>query len=180
MTYTLVEATTYKQASPATISDLHTALMQRMAIVADRYWGMSSKSAYPLNTRAPSIVDGWLPPKSGPEVEQFPFIEVRPRSGEDSIEGADQQAVAVFDLIIGTYSDSDTGWHDVMILVDAIRDEVGSRPRLVGNVDGVDIQTAFQHVGPLSWEIPAEQPRPQWFGVVTTRWSLPRPRRTGF
>lgn len=120
-------------------------------------------------TRAPIVYDGWLPPKAGVDGEQYPFLLLRPKTGTDTEEGADQVGMATLDIVIGTYSDTDDGWLDVMLLIDAIRSDLGEQPTLEG--------TAFTHFGPLTWTIPEEQPRPQWLGTVTTIWNIARPRR---
>lgn len=152
-------------AAPGTLVGLHEAIKARMAIVAAGFPLLETKT----DTRAPDVIDGWLPPKPGAEATQFPFLAVRPRSGVDSEQSADQNATARIDVIVGTYSDTDDGWIDVLLLIDAIRAELGAAPTIVG--------TAYEQTGPLTWEIPEEQPRPQWFGRVTTNWTLPRPRR---
>jgi hypothetical protein len=118
--------------------------------------------------RKPTVIDGWLPPKSAADDERFPFLIVRPSSGEDSAQGADETARAVMQIIVGTYDDTDDGWQDVAHLIDAIRFDLGAAPGIQG--------TGFEQVGPLTWTIPEEQPRPQWFGIVTTNWNLPRPQ----
>lgn len=151
-------------AAPGTICALHNALKTRLNVVAAGLPRFETKTS----ARAPSVIGGWLPPKPL-EGEQFPFLIVRPRAGEDTEQGADENASASFDIIIGTYSDTDDGWFDVLLLVDAIRDDLLAQPTIEG--------TAYEHFGPLRWEIPEQQPRPQWFGTVTTNWRLPRPRR---
>jgi len=146
-----------------TILGLHIALTKRMKAMAAGF-SFEMKSG----TRAPTVRDGWLPPKD-PGVEDFPFIIVRPSQGEDSQQGGDQVGAATMKIIVGTFADDDIGWFDIMLVIDAIRDDLGEEPVLEG--------TAYEHWGPLGWEIPEQQPRPQWFGVVTTQWNVPRPRR---
>ncbi len=151
-------------AAPNTLAGLHIALAARLEAVASRFTGLSTKST----ARAATVVDGWLPPKT-PESEQFPFLILRPNSGQDSEQASDQAARAAMKIIVGTFSDTDDGWLDVVSLIDAIRADLGAQPAIQG--------TAYEHVGPLTWEIPEDQPRPQWFGTVTTNWQLPRPQR---
>jgi len=151
-------------AAPGTVSGLHAALMVRLAALAAGFQLLETKS----NVRPPSVVGGWLPPKTT-DVEQFPFLIVRPRSGVDSEQGADQDARATLQIIVGTLSDTDDGWVDVLLLIDAIRADLGAQPSITG--------TGYEQTGPLTWEIPEQQPRPQWFGTITTNWTLPRPQR---
>lgn len=152
-------------AAPGTLVGLHVALKARLQAVAARFPIMEKKTG----ARSPEVVDFTLPPKQDAEVENFPFICLRGRAGNDSPEGADQTAQATFDIEIGTYSDTDDGYLDLLAIVDAIRADLGDEPVIAG--------TAFVHVGPLTWDVPFPQPRPQWLGLVTTNWTLPRPQR---
>lgn len=150
----------------STLAQLHGAIKARLAVVAAAFPLLETKTAN--SPRPPSVIDGWVPPKVT-DVEMFPFMIVRPSEGSDSEQGADENATARIDIVIGTYSDTDDGWLDVMLLIDAIRNDFGSAP-------AID-DTAFEQTGPLTWAIPEAQPRPQWFGTVKTIWTLPRPRR---
>jgi hypothetical protein len=149
------------------VAGLHAALKARMQSVVARYWHLETKTED--SPRAPEVVDGWLPPKTGDQDDRFPFVILRPRRGEDSPQAGDENARASIDIVVGTYSDSNDGWLDVLVLIDAIRDDLGTAPAIEG--------TAYEHVGPLSWDIPEQQTRPQWLGVITTNWNLPRPQR---
>lgn len=170
-------------AGAGTLVGLHRAVKARMESVAEAFWGLETKTT----NRAPRVIGGWVVPK-GPLVEEFPFIIVRPSSGSDSSEEQNDRAripdaVATFKLIVGTYSDDDDGFLDVLNVIDAIRHSLLSAPTLLlADEQDEDQATACEHVGPLLWELPASnpdesQPRPQWFGVVTTTFRLPRPER---
>jgi hypothetical protein len=151
-------------AAQGTVAGLQLALQERMETLLEHVV-LETKTGL----RKPTV-DGFdLPPKQGAEVERFPFVIVRSRTGVDSVEGADQNATAVFEIALGTYSDTDDGGLDVLVLIDAIRMSLAAEPAIAG--------TAYEHVGPLSWETPSLQPRPQWFGFVTTNWQIPRPTR---
>lgn len=158
-----VAAAQARAAGAAGIAALHLALKQRVQAVVAAF-ALETKDA--TVQRAPLVFDGWVPPKNE---DQFPFVCVRPVSGQDSEQSADQDARAVFDLVIGTYSDTDDGWLDVVLLIDALRADLDAGPAIQG--------TGFEQTGALTWEVPREQPRPQWFGRVTTNWTIPRPRR---
>ncbi len=166
--------------APSTLRELHQAIKARLVVALADFWLLSTKTGH----RAPAIVDGWLPPKLAPvaganpqplNAEQFPFVIVRPRMGTDSEPGAEQASTAVVDLVIGTYSDTDDGWLDVLDVIQAIRLDFHGNPTIAG--------TAFEHTGPLSWHLADEHPdagqklRPQWLGAITTTWTIPRPRR---
>jgi hypothetical protein len=164
-----LEAARANAAAAGTLAALHLALRDRLEAVAYGFPLYDTKSG---TARMPVVIDGWLPPKKNTgdsSDDQFPFLILRPRTGVDSPQGADQDATATLEIIVGTYSDTDDGWLDVMFLIDAIRDDLNAEPAIRG--------TAFHHVGPLSWQIPEEQPRPQWFGTINTVWQLPRAER---
>lgn len=149
-------------AADGTILGLHAALLERMAEVARAFWNLETKRA----SRSPKVVGGWLPPKraGGAEAEDFPFILVRPRTGTD----AEEDARATVDILVGTCSDTDDGWHDVLLVVDAIRQDLEAAP-VVGE--------CAQLVLPLTWELLEEQPRPQWMGRITATFTVPLPVR---
>lgn len=177
MSYTRAEAAAYKSAAGATLGDLHKAIKARLA-TALAHASLKSKTG----ERAPQIFDGWLPDRasrakvdeSGIDAatlrDQFPYVIVRPVSGGDDADSAEAAAKTTVRLLLGTYDDTVDGWIDMMHLVDLIRLDFGSNPVLEG--------TAFEHTGPLSWEIPDEQAPPQWQGLITTIWTMPRPART--
>lgn len=153
-------------AAPSTLTGLQRALKSRVESIVAAFPLFETKSG---SARVPSVHDFTLPPKDSASAEDFPFVAVRPRTGTDTEEGAEQNARATFDIEIGTYSDTNDGIQDVLAIVDAIRSSLGTQPHLDG--------TAFEHVGPLVWDTPFPQPRPQWLALVTTIWQLPRPQR---
>lgn len=155
-------------AAKSTLVDLHRAIKARLQNeVAPLFPSLETKD--PNVSRAPTLLDGFVPPKPGGDAAQYPFMIVCPRSGTDTEQGADQNATAVFEIVIGTYSDADDGWLDVLMLIDAIRDNFGSAPSIEG--------TAFEQTGPMTWVLDEAQPRPQWLGSVKSTWTLPRPVR---
>jgi hypothetical protein len=151
-------------AAPNSLMGLHLKLKERLEAVAARFPLLETKGG----ARAPQVFDGWLPPRQN-DADPFPFFLPRPVGGTDTEEGAEQYGSATVKIIVGTYSDTDDGWLDVQLLIDAIRTDILERPIIEG--------TAYQQTGALTWEIPEEQPRPQWFGTVTTIWTVPRPER---
>jgi hypothetical protein len=163
---TRLEAVSYQAARAGTLDGLRAAIIARMGVVADKFQFLQTKNG---EDRAPEVIDGWLDFLAANDVERFPFIIVRPTDGEDSKQGAEQDALAVVKLIVGTYSDTPDGFRDAVQMIDAIREDLGAAPAIVG--------TAYEHTGPLKWEVPEEQHRPQWMAIVTTNWTLPRPRR---
>lgn len=153
--------------APQTLRDLHVAIRARMEEIAPRFAGLQTKSGA---KRAPRIYDVGLAPKDGKDDERFPAIVVRPRTGTDSAQAGDEASRATVDLIIAIYRDEEDGALDVLAVIDAIRLNIGETPILSG--------TAFEHVGPLTWEVFEQQALPSiWEGRVTTTWQIPRPQR---
>ncbi|GAQ24221.1 hypothetical protein [Tepidanaerobacter syntrophicus] len=115
--------------------------------------------------KPPQVVTGYLPPKqprykgdSDDEILDFPFVIVRLVKGTD----AQQSATAVVKFIIGTYSEETTeGWKDVASIIERIRQEL-CKKYIIGK--------RYQLEKPIQWEMPEEQPFPQWIGIMTTTW----------
>jgi hypothetical protein len=160
------EAVSFQAARAGTLDGLRAAIIARMGVVADKFQFLQTKKG---EDRSPEVVDGWLDFLVDNDVERFPFIIVRPTNGKDSPQGAEQDATAIVKLIVGTYSDTKDGFRDAVQVLDAIREDLASAP----TIDG----TAYEHTGPLEWEVSEEQHRPQWMAVAITNWTLPRPRR---
>jgi hypothetical protein len=161
---TRLEAASYRSAAPGTLRALYAAVKGRMVPIAERFWSLSTKTT----ESAPNLFDGWVPPKTV-DAEQFPFVTIRPAEGSDSPQGADQAASAKVIISVGAFIDADDGWLDVLDVIQAIRLDLEEQPAIAG--------TSFEHTGPLEWQLVDESKRPQWFGLVTTNWTIPRPRR---
>lgn len=160
-----LQAVSHRAASSGTLRALHEAIKARLEPLVASYCLLSTKTG---GNRAPLVFDGWVPPKVTAD-QQFPFVIVRPRTGTDTPQEAEQRATANIEIIVGTYSDTDDGWLDVLDLIQAIRQDLDEAPTING--------APFEQTGPLTWEVPEEQPRPQWLGRVSTVWTIPRPRR---
>lgn len=145
-------------ASRCTLVGLQHDLMARMETMVEAFWYLSTKTT----KRKPRVIGGWLPPKSA--TEDFPFILVRLRSCVDADDGAE----ATVEIIVGTYSDTDDGYLDVVALLDAIRLDLLGAP-IVGE--------AFEVIGDLKSELDEQQCRPEWGGKVTATLRLARPVR---
>ncbi len=152
--------------APGTVGNITAAVA---AVILPLVAGLSLETRKEGVRRAPFVFEGWEPPKETADVDRIPCVIVRPRSGEDSQPGGDEKSTAVVEIEVWTYSDTDDGWRDVALIIDAIRFELGLHPWLAG--------TQYEQTGPLAWEIPRDQQRPEWFGVITTTWTIPRPVR---
>ena len=161
--------------APSGLADLQDAIEARMREVAAempllpvRPRDQAATAALP-DARPAEVFPMWLPPKDGPDQQQYPFIIVRPRTGQDDAQGKDQASSATWDIILGTYSDDGAGFKDALLLCDRIRLSLHGQPVLG--------RSAFEHVGPLTWELRQNENRPHWLLVATTVWTLPRPLR---
>lgn len=160
------EAVAYRAAAGSTLVDLVRAVAARVLVVFADATHLATRSG---DTAAPAVYIGDLPPKSGADSDRFPWAIVRLFASTDTEESGVQMAQAVVGVEIGTYSDDAEGVLDLVALCDRVRLSLLGEPILNG--------TAFEHVGPLSVDIPEQQPRPQWLGAITTIWRLPRPAR---
>ncbi len=168
MSVTREEAAAYRAVGGGSLVALHEALKVRLAGIGAAYPLLDTKSG---RQRVAQVFEFLLPPKDPktPDSDQFPFFLVRPRRGRDSEQGAAQDATADYQIVVGTWSDTDDGGVDLLNLIQAVRADLAAQPVLTG--------TAFEHTGPLTWETEEQQPRPQWLGQILTTWTIPRPRR---
>ncbi len=163
-------------ATASSLAALHVAIVARMTAIAATLPLLGTKAPEPAvdtgvpQERAAAIYEYDPPPKSAENKDspRYPFLCINPKRGRDSLPGTEEQSTATVEITVGTYSDTNDGGTDVLLIIEAIRRDLGSRPKLEG--------TAFSHLGPLDWDTPnLGATRPQWLGVVTTVWTLPRP-----
>ena len=115
-------------------------------------------------TRAPAIVNGYLPPKRTKETDDFPFVLVRADRGETS---PDATTVSV-SIIVGVYSE-DFDAHDICLSVMAkIRQALYDLP--CGT-----LSERYQFRPGFSWENFPEQGWPYWQLDIKTEWLLVAP-----
>ena len=115
-------------------------------------------------TRAPAVVNGYLPPKRTKESDDFPFVLVRADRGETS---PDATTVSV-SIIVGVYSD-DFDAHDICLSVMAkIRQALYDLPHGT-------LSERYQFRPGLSWENFPEQGWPYWQLDIKTEWLMPGP-----
>ncbi len=129
--------------------------------VIRNYWLETKK---PDLNKPPQVVTGYLPPKDPTRAEpDFPFLIIRLVEGTDAQEGA----TVTVKIIVGTYSeDAQNGWRDVANIVQRIWVELFRR-RVIGG--------RFRVEYPMKFELPEEQPYPEWIGVMTTVWTVAQP-----
>jgi len=114
--------------------------------------------------RAPNIIDGFLPPKrgkgKGPERGEFPFVIVRPGAGEDTAHNAASDTVRLVIGVSRRCADdalSDDAYRDWMAIKERIRTDLLMQPVVGGR---------FRVEYPLRWDVPDDQPAPQFLGVL--------------
>lgn len=112
--------------------------------------------------KVPQVLTGFLPSKHSEYGPDFPFVIVRVLKGTD----ASEQSTVTIRLYIGTYSeDEKNGWRDVANIIERIRIEL-LRQRIIGKRFRVEL--------PIEFEIPEEQPIPEWFGTMAMQVIVPR------
>lgn len=123
-----------------------------------------------IEYKAPRIVDGFLPParSRGPKEEEpeFPFIIVRPSAGQTN---ASRATTATVKIMVGCYDEDYDGHQYALLVLAAIRRGLMEQPT-VGSV--------FRLEMPFEWELPDDQPWPQWQLEITTRWTIATPLTT--
>ncbi|MDI3534823.1 MAG: hypothetical protein PWQ82_1188 [Thermosediminibacterales bacterium] len=128
--------------------------------VVKNYWLETNKQD--LN-KPPQVVTGYLPPKKSAPDPDYPFVIVRLAEGTDNQEGA----TVTVKIIVGTYSeDAQNGWRDVASIIQRIWTELFKR-RIIAKKYKVEY--------PMKFEMPEEQPFPEWVGIMTTNWTVAHP-----
>jgi len=128
--------------------------------VVKNYWLETNKQD--LN-KPPQVVTGYLPPKKSTPDPDYPFVIVRLVEGTDNQEGA----TVTVKIIVGTYSeDAQNGWRDVANIIQRIWTELFKR-RVIAK--------KFMVEYPMKFEMPEEQPFPEWVGIMTTTWTVAHP-----
>lgn len=113
--------------------------------------------------RAPDIVDGFLPPKrsKGQKRGDFPFVIVRAMGGNDA---AQDDSVVQVRMVIGVWNESEDGYRDWMAVKERIRIDLLGQQVLDGR---------FRLQYPFKWDLPEDQPVPQWLGTLDVGWTVP-------
>lgn len=114
--------------------------------------------------RAPTVVNGFLPPKRSNAEEDFPFVLVRLEKGVTDLE---ETAVTVA-IIIGCYTTEFDGHEYCINVMERIKQALCSMP--YGTLANKYILRY-----PVKWELPDEQPYPQWQIGMTTEWAYRAP-----
>ena len=114
--------------------------------------------------RAPTVVNGFLPPKRSNTEDDFPFVLVRLEKGQTTPEETTCTAV----IIIGCYTTEFDGHEYCINVMERIKQALCSLP--FGT-----LAERYQLRYPVKWELPDEQPYPQWQVGMTTEWAMQAP-----
>lgn len=107
--------------------------------------------------KSPDIRTGWYVKKK--KEEDFPYILVSPANQNDLEENS---KVKLY-LVIGVYSEEESGWQDVGLIMNKIRLYLRSR-NVFAKRYGIDKN--------LKMSYPDDQPYPQWFGVMEVNFDV--------
>ncbi|MEK3770118.1 hypothetical protein MKY14_16320 [Paenibacillus sp. FSL R5-0887] len=112
--------------------------------------------------KPPAVHIGFLPQKNreNAEISEFPFILVRPSTGDDQ---QDSSKVTV-KLVFGVKAEDQQGFIDLFNIMEQVRIEF-LRQRIINRRYKMEL--------PYKWEFFDEQPYPEWYGQATTIWTLP-------
>lgn len=117
--------------------------------------------------RAPQIVNGFLPPKRSSELDDFPFVLVRP---EQSTTDRQSEEVRV-NIIVGCYSEEYDGFEYGVNVIERIKEKICTLP-------AETLEQRYQMRYPIKWNMVPEQPWPQWQIDMETIWIFNSPRNT--
>ncbi|MEK3749426.1 hypothetical protein NYE25_14375 [Paenibacillus sp. FSL E2-8871] len=114
----------------------------------------------------PAVHLGALPSKTAENRNDpvFPLIIVRPMDGDSD----DKESRAQVKLLFGTQSDDDSGFIDVLNLMERVRILL-MRQRI--------IDKKFRIESNWKWQFLEDQPEPQWICQAITTWTLPQIRQ---
>ena len=117
--------------------------------------------------RAPQIVNGFLPPKRSTDIDDFPFVLVRP---EQCTTDRESEEVRV-NIIVGCYSEEYDGFEYGVNVVERIKEKICTLP-------AETLAQRYQMRYPIKWTMVPEQPWPQWQIDMETIWIFNSPRNT--
>ena len=114
------------------------------------------------NTKAPQVVKYFLPPKRSNDTPDFPFIIIRPINGIDDL----NESTLKMRIIIGAYAEDAQG------IINAIN--IMERIRLKLYECGV-LDNRYRLEKPCHYDIPEEQPHPEYFTSLEVKFNMYTP-----
>lgn len=113
---------------------------------------------------APQIVNGFLPPKRSSVKDDFPFVLVRPTDCEMN-RGSQEIKVSI---IVGCYSEEFDGYEYCVNVSERICEKIAT-------LEMETLKKKYQMRFPIRWNVPNEQPFPQWQAEIETIWTYNSP-----
>lgn len=137
-----------------------------VSYVDDGNQGIFKKELADDAATIPAVHLGALPSKTAENRNDpvFPLIIVRPMDGDSD----DKESRAQVKLLFGTQSDDDSGFIDVLNLMERVRILL-MRQRI--------IDKKFRIESNWKWQFLEDQPEPQWICQAITTWTLPQIRQ---
>lgn len=117
--------------------------------------------------RVPQIVNGFLPPKRSTDLDDFPFVLVRPEQWTTDRESEEVRV----NIIVGCYSEEYDGFEYGVNVVERIKEKICTLP-------AETLAKRYQMRYPIKWTMVPEQPWPQWQIDMETIWIFNSPRNT--
>lgn len=115
--------------------------------------------------RTPKVINGYLPPKRSQQVQDFPFIVVRPDEGD-----SDRESTRVtVSIIFGAYSQSGDGYEHCLNMMARVRNALMSMPFQT-------LDERYQLRDDISWQNFPDQPCPYWQIDMKTHWQVQAPQ----
>lgn len=117
------------------------------------------------DVRLPKVELGYLPmkerkpgkPQEDPD-EDFPYILIRYKEGEDEL----TEGEVSIQLLLGAYRDDETGWKDILNMIEAIRKTLMTQSYFENGT--------LQY--PIKYKIPEEQGIPYFCGIVEVKFTI--------
>lgn len=147
------------------VTNLLTKALRELCEQAVKDFRLPTKDGKTL--RAPQIVNGFLPPKRSTDIDDFPFVLVRP---EQCTTDRESEEVRV-NIIVGCYSEEYDGFEYGVNVVERIKEKICTLP-------AETLAKRYQMRYPIKWTMVPEQPWPQWQIDMETIWIFNSPRNT--
>lgn len=137
--------------------------------IRDRATEILSLLVFPTDSpndeqRAPTVINGFLPPKRSKDDPDFPFVIVRPGEGTTGSDGMSRVTVK---MLIGCFSEDFDGHEYGLIVLAQLRTGFMQHPTL---------ESRFRMELPFNWKLYDDQPYPEWMIEITTQWTIPTPQ----
>lgn len=147
------------------VTNFLTKALQELCAQAVKDFRLPTKDGKTL--RAPQIVNGFLPPKRSTDLDDFPFVLVRP---EQCTTDRESQEIRM-NIIVGCYSEEYEGFEYGVNVVERIAEKICTLP-------AETLGQRYQMRYPVKWSMVPEQPWPQWQIDMETIWIFNSPRNT--